>query len=187
MPQPQVALPTRRIAPAVRVRVCHAALMAAATSDLSTLCRACGFCCNGALFDNVPVSQGDAPPPERVRLRVLGERTSLVQPCAALGTAGCGIYAQRPNTCRTFVCMLGRALQEGEVSLPEAVNIVASARACADATSAALEAEPDAAGASTSESRALWRRVQNALAHERHAQLASTYVSHMRRVFLGRS
>jgi hypothetical protein len=87
---------------------------------LETLCLKCGLCCDGTLFTHVALSK-----PERERLGM----EVLRQPCTRLEKNGCcSIYASRPGGCATFVCMLGRALEDGEVQLDEALQIVAEAR-----------------------------------------------------------
>lgn len=159
--------------------------MAGAERDLSTLCRRCGFCCDGRLFESVPLGASEEPPPDRVRLRVVEGRASLLQPCAALEEEGCSVYEHRPRTCRTYVCMLARALEEGEVSLSEALDAVAVAHAHARTAEAALAAHaalpPEHAPVS------LWRRVQDAKRQTPEAAWPDDYVNHMKRVFLGRA
>lgn len=90
------------------------------------LCRACGFCCNGTLFQRVPLAAGDvvATP----RLTVITEeatgRRFLRQPCTALDGLDCSAYATRPQACRAYRCDLLNALSEGEVSIDEAKDVV---------------------------------------------------------------
>ncbi len=80
--------------------------------ELEGLCRACGLCCDGTLFQHVPLSPGEEPQGGAGRglLRVLPDGTGFEQPCAALARdeAGCScrVYASRPRACRTFVCRL---------------------------------------------------------------------------------
>jgi hypothetical protein len=93
-------------------------------SDASTLCIACARCCDGTLFDRVPLLQDEAPPLPIVT-RDTGAR-HLPQPCVALSAGACQCYAQRPRACRQFVCLLLTALQADEVSLPDALAVVAN-------------------------------------------------------------
>jgi len=46
------------------------------------------------------------------------------QRCAALAGTVCQVYAERPLACRRFECLLFGALREGEVTLPEALEVV---------------------------------------------------------------
>lgn len=52
----------------------------------------------------------------------------IVQPCTALSGHECLAYAQRPYACRRYECSLLIAFREGEVSLPEAQQVVERAR-----------------------------------------------------------
>jgi len=101
------------------------------TDPASALCLACGLCCDGNLFTQVPL-RGDEI--DRVRRRGLPilERPQgavLQQRCAALDGCRCEIYDDRPAACRGYRCMLLTSLGEGEVSLAEALVIVGQAHA----------------------------------------------------------
>ena len=108
-----------------------------AVSSLSELCQRCGLCCDGALFTVTPLEAHEVAP---VRARGLlplarGDASpALAQPCAALAGLCCTIYADRPASCRRYQCLLYGSLAEGEVSLDEALTVVAGARAKIDAS-----------------------------------------------------
>lgn len=94
---------------------------------MSALCQRCALCCDGALFDSVPLAGAE---PGALRGRGLAVLDGgLAQPCAALRDLRCAIYDDRPDACRRYRCMLLVALDAGEVSLPEAEDVVAEARA----------------------------------------------------------
>jgi hypothetical protein len=99
---------------------------------LSTLCQRCGLCCDGSLFTHVPLQAGEVAAARRNALDVV-ERAdgspALRQRCAALEGARCTAYAERPDACRRYHCLLFSALSEGEVSLPEALGVVDQAHA----------------------------------------------------------
>lgn len=97
---------------------------------LEQLCRACGLCCDGTLFTRVPLGPQEAVP-EGLLGVVTGPQGGrhVPQPCAALHGTECGAYAQRPLACRRYECLLLVALRDGEVSLPEALEVVRRARA----------------------------------------------------------
>jgi hypothetical protein len=84
-----------------------------------TLCTRCGLCCDGSLFAEVELA-GHA---EATRLEVMGleiedDDTSgalLLQPCQATQGKRCGIYAHRPECCRTFECRLLQDVRRGAV------------------------------------------------------------------------
>lgn len=93
-----------------------------------SLCLACGFCCDGTLFNRVPLTE-----PEVVALKVplqIGDGHHHVrQPCIALDGTACRVYSERPLTCRRYRCLLLEAHEAGEVSLKGAVEIVEATRA----------------------------------------------------------
>jgi hypothetical protein len=83
------------------------------------LCLRCGLCCDGSLFEQVPLEAGEA-----VRLtapgaktRAVGTRAVLPQPCACLVGRRCTIYPDRPQACARFVCDMHRAYEAGELTL----------------------------------------------------------------------
>lgn len=104
-------------------------------SPLHTLCQACGLCCNGVLFRDVQL----APERERSTLtgaglpvRDLKRKCVLPQPCAALGNdLRCAIYAQRPEQCRRFECLLYQSVAANQTPPASALQIIASARRAA--------------------------------------------------------
>src|SRR5215472_953064 len=87
------------------------------------LCLSCGLCCNGVIFADVRLKPSDDP----ARLRALGLPLSgqtpgskkavlnFNQPCAALEGCSCRIYADRPNHCRHFECLLLKSAKAGRV------------------------------------------------------------------------
>jgi hypothetical protein len=103
--------------------------MKASLTDL--LCTRCGLCCDGSLFDDVEL----AGPSESAGLEVMGLEIEaddaggelLVQPCAALQGKRCGIYAQRPECCRTFECRLLQDVRRGAVDVERAKEHIADA------------------------------------------------------------
>lgn len=91
------------------------------------LCTRCGLCCDGSLFADVEL----AGPAEAAGLEVMGleieddDHGLLVQPCAALRGKRCGIYAHRPECCRTFECRLLQDARRGAVDVKRAGETVA--------------------------------------------------------------
>ena len=96
-----------------------------------TLCTQCGLCCDGSLFADVELACRD----EATALEVMGldieseEDGSglLLQPCAALKGKRCGIYAHRPECCRTFECRLLQDARRGAVGIARAREHIAEA------------------------------------------------------------
>ena len=92
-----------------------------------TLCTQCGLCCSGAIFADVELRDER----EALLMECLGLEIEdgdghqlLVQPCRALKSNGCQVYAQRPECCRHFECKLLKDLQSGRIRLAEAVQVV---------------------------------------------------------------
>jgi uncharacterized protein len=103
------------------------------------LCRACGLCCDGTLFDLVKLERGD----DAERLKALGLPVSISrgktpmagfpQPCSALcGDRTCRLYAERPWQCRTFECQLLKDANAGRTTFTAALPLVKQARRRAD-------------------------------------------------------
>ena len=105
-----------------RGAVFHRPWMSPCRTD--ALCTRCGLCCDGTLFADVELA-GRA---EAAGLEVMGQEIEdddaggglLVQPCGALQRRRCGIYAHRPECCRTFECRLLQDVRRGSVGLERA-------------------------------------------------------------------
>src|SRR6185436_15176721 len=85
-----------------------------------SLCLECGLCCNGAMFDDVRLDDGDRVEPWRglgVPLRATHGGHACPQPCAAFDGGACRIYSDRPASCRDFECRVLRRLHEGELTI----------------------------------------------------------------------
>jgi hypothetical protein len=93
-------------------------------SPTDALCTRCALCCDGSLFADVEL----AGPAESAGLEVMGLEIEendaggglLVQPCGALQGKWCGIYAHRPECCRTFECRLLKDVRRGAVGEEQA-------------------------------------------------------------------
>lgn len=103
------------------------------------LCRACGLCCDGTLFDLVKLEASD----DAARLKSLGLPVKVSrgrqpvarfpQPCAALcADRTCRLYRDRPWQCRVFECGLLKDAKAGRITFAEAQRIVKLARRRAD-------------------------------------------------------
>jgi uncharacterized protein len=101
-------------------------------SFTDTLCKRCGLCCDGSLFADVELT-GHV---EATGLEVLGleiddddaDGALLLQPCLALKGTRCGIYALRPECCRTFECRVLQEVRRGTVAVERARAQIAGAR-----------------------------------------------------------
>jgi Fe-S-cluster containining protein len=101
--------------------------------ELTALCQSCGLCCDGSLFGRVRLEPGEVEPARRHRLLVVANARSFEEPCTALvkrdARHHCSIYAERPESCRRFVCALyaGHVREPG--SLDARVAVVRRAKA----------------------------------------------------------
>jgi Fe-S-cluster containining protein len=96
------------------------------SSLTDTLCTRCGLCCDGSLFADVELANGD----EASALEVMGLEIEdadeddgglLVQPCGALQGKRCSIYPHRPDCCGTFACRLLQEVERGAVGVKELI------------------------------------------------------------------
>jgi hypothetical protein len=74
-------------------------------SELSQLCRSCGFCCDGSLFHRARLMPDEVEPAKRNGLRVIQDK-GFEQPCSQLENKICKIYELRPTVCQSFRCKL---------------------------------------------------------------------------------
>ena len=104
------------------------------TRNGSSLCVACGLCCQGMFHE-----QARAFPEEVAWLEGKGftvgtgpQGLAFSLPCSHLGAGGCSLYAERPRTCRTYQCRLLARYLAGEVSLEQALGTVEQVHALRD-------------------------------------------------------
>lgn len=96
---------------------------------LEDLCQQCGLCCDGTLFTRVPVRAEEIIP--EAALAVVTAPTGarhVPQRCAALEGCRCSVYDARPFACRRYECLLYAAFREDEVSLDDALQVIARAK-----------------------------------------------------------
>jgi hypothetical protein len=100
-------------------------------NDIEQLCPKCGLCCNGDLFADVELRDGD----DAKRLAELGlslvkkgRQQAFAQPCACFDGTFCGIYNERPKRCRTFECGLLKRVQAGGLGADVALKIIAQTK-----------------------------------------------------------
>ncbi|MFT3713889.1 MAG: YkgJ family cysteine cluster protein [Archangium sp.] len=108
------------------------------------LCLTCGLCCDGTLFKDVALQPGEA---ERIRsrTRINEDGTRLLQGCSALaGDCRCGVYEDRPLTCRRYRCAVLRALEKNECTSEEAHGAIAEVIELRAELAARMKLEPRA-------------------------------------------
>lgn len=98
------------------------------SSDATTLCRACGLCCTGHLFEWAKLKASEVKTAGKLGLQVLGsepQQRGFNQPCP-LWDGDCTIYSSPdyPDFCRLYKCSLLKRLIDGRVALAEALAVV---------------------------------------------------------------
>lgn len=108
----------------------------------STLCQACGFCCDGTLFGGIRLTEDEARRPALVRLPLFSTEggPALLFPCPAHAGA-CTVYEERPATCRAYNCHLIDQLEQGDIDLESALLRVERLRGLAEAIRPRLEGD----------------------------------------------
>ncbi len=111
-----------------------------AVTPSAALCTACGACCDGTLFDEVPLEADEVALGVRLSLPIVpaGDAAAMPLPCPRLSGATCTVYDDRPSTCRTFRCGLLVALEADRVALDDALGRVAALRAASGEVRALL-------------------------------------------------
>ncbi len=103
---------------------------------ISSLCPACGLCCNGVLFGDVELQRtDDAKQLQSLGLELLrkGRKTAFSQPCSCFNGGLCGIYGNRPKQCRAFKCGLLKRVNAGKCSSGKALRTIVEVRSQVDA------------------------------------------------------
>lgn len=119
-----------------------------------SLCLACGLCCNGVLFADVKLQPQDDPAELRaLGVNLVGQKLSarglqpaalqldstasikshpapfkFTQPCSAYRNCQCQIYAERPQHCRSFDCLLLKSVKAGTTSHRHALATIKTTR-----------------------------------------------------------
>src|SRR5262245_42744441 len=88
------------------------------------LCSCCGLCCDGTLFDTVPLDVSDTIK----RLSSAGvhiqPQQHFEQPCGAYWPGRCTVYHNRPQKCRIYRCKLLQQFSNQEINRSQAQEII---------------------------------------------------------------
>ncbi len=98
--------------------------------DGSSLCLACGLCCNGVLHAHTALKPDDAEHVRRLDLAVetFGDHIGFRQPCPLYREDRCSVYPDHPRTCRAYQCDLLKKRLAGEITHEQALQIVQRVR-----------------------------------------------------------
>ena len=94
-------------------------------NGVEQLCPHCGLCCNGVLFADVELQEGDDAGRLigiDLPLKKKGAKRVFVQPCACFDGKLCKIYGGRPARCRTFECGLLKRVHTGDMEVKAALK-----------------------------------------------------------------
>ena len=97
---------------------------------LQSVCMTCGLCCDGGTYSNVDLAPTDQRAPLHAAgldIKVRGDAAWFPQPCPAFTNRCCRIYADRPDSCRTYSCKVLTALEADQISLDEAHELIEQA------------------------------------------------------------
>jgi len=89
------------------------------------LCLSCGLCCNGLLFEDLPVIEEELIPFVELnpKPKKRGSGLYLSQPCIAWKSdKGCTIYNDRPKVCREFKCKVLVKYENEELTYEQAME-----------------------------------------------------------------
>ncbi|MEQ1569873.1 MAG: YkgJ family cysteine cluster protein [Myxococcota bacterium] len=99
--------------------------------DPDVPCGTCTACCRSSQFVHIGPTESDALAhvPRSLRFPAPGMPGHVLLPydargcCPLVETSGCGIYAHRPKTCRTYDCRLFAATGVADVPPPVAAQV----------------------------------------------------------------
>jgi len=93
------------------------------TNSEQDLCKGCGFCCDGTLFNHGTTKADEVLPPDIEEIFKKGKRCFKL-PCPYFNGA-CTIYHQgRPSICGTFKCTVLKNFIAGEIQFAEATQLI---------------------------------------------------------------
>ncbi len=98
-------------------------------TNAHSLCKACGLCCDGTLFDHARLApEDDRGVVDAAGIRLRDDRTSFHLPCPAYKDI-CTIYDDRLRICGEFRCNLLIKYMEGTAGYEAAFEIISRVKA----------------------------------------------------------
>src|SRR5512137_1768828 len=98
------------------------------------LCMACGLCCIGVVHSRALLDADELEAAHELGLRVdvFEDGTGFHLPCPQYREGKCASYQRRPRVCANYQCELLQRCLEGQVTLEEALSLIAQARTMLD-------------------------------------------------------
>lgn len=101
-------------------------------NELSALCKSCGLCCDGTLFERVEL-EPDEPALFAVDALLRQRGTQFLSlPCPEHRAGCCSVYERRPVTCAQFTCKLYDSVTGSKTTDVEARERVEHVKALRD-------------------------------------------------------
>ena len=106
--------------------------MVSGQNSAGQLCLSCGLCCRGLFHTHGVLNPEEVEGASTIGLKLVeGGQPAFALPCSKFDGC-CTIYEDRPAACRGFRCALLRRLEDNEIALEDALDIVSEARRLAD-------------------------------------------------------
>lgn len=94
-------------------------------SDSSNICIACGLCCDGSIIGYVQIGNDELEVTREIMdIEEANGEGFFFHPCEKLSCDGCTVYNQRPKKCISFKCKILNSIEDKEISLDSALEIV---------------------------------------------------------------
>ena len=98
-------------------------------NESQTLCKSCGLCCSGHLFAWVRLNANELDKSEALGLKVIRNdprQRGFTQPCPCWQGGICTVYTSPdyPRSCGKYKCQVLRELEDENIELPNALNVV---------------------------------------------------------------
>jgi hypothetical protein len=105
-------------------------MAAAASTEGSALCLACGLCCEGVLHTHALATPPDTRRLRKLRLAVepFGNHAGFRLPCPLYLDHRCSVYPPRLHACQSYRCDVLSELLAGHLTLAAGLALVAGAR-----------------------------------------------------------
>ena len=93
-------------------------------NDSSNICLSCGLCCDGTLIGFVQLGYEELPELRKImEIEDENGKGFFLQPCDNF-CDGCNIYSKRPKQCANFKCGLLKSIEQKELKVDSAIEII---------------------------------------------------------------
>ena len=94
--------------------------------EKKSICKDCGLCCDGTLFQYGVLGKDDNPDNwEKLKVVDKGDKVGMEYPCAYLDGCNCSIYNEdKPSMCTKYSCKLLKRYDADLISFEESKGII---------------------------------------------------------------